>query len=155
MDDEVLEGDVIPEELRQVVKDDEPRDMRRLGFDNMTKDEVREMALRSVAVRRAKRRAKQIADLKAFTDAHRELAGQLLGAKMALLDGLLAEMDTGKGLDTSLLSEARMKVLIGLVDQMEKRGFGNVANKTENHSTLDIRAAVVDLTKALQKPDSV
>lgn len=149
--------EVIPAELRKAVPDDDERDVRAMGFHNMSREERQEMAMRSVAVRRAKRRAAQLAELEAFTDAHRELASQILGTKMALLDGLIDEMrdpDTNQ-LDTRRLDDKRMKVLMSLIEKIETRGFGTPVTKTETHSTIDIRAALVDLTKALQRPDTV
>lgn len=149
--------DIIPPELREVVKDDDPRDIRRLGFDELSREERQEMAMRGVAARRAKRRARQLAEIETYTQAHREMASQVLGTRMAVLDGLVEEMidpDTGK-LETSRLDEKRLKLLLGLVKEIETRAFGTPVNKTETKGTLDIRAALVDLTKLLQKPDTV
>lgn len=149
--------EIIPAELIQAVPEDDPRDVRRLGFHNMSREERQEMALRSQAVQRAKRRARQLAEIETYTEAHRELASQILGTKMAVLDGLVDEMKdpvTGS-LDTSLLDDRRLKVLLALVKQIEERAFGGTVQKSENKTEVDIRAAVVDLTKALQKPDTV
>lgn len=156
-DEEVVSGELIGPELRQEFKDDDERNVRDMGFHAMTKAERQEMARRSHAVRRAKKRAAQLAELEAFTDAHRELASQLLGAKMTLLDGLIDEMrdPVTNELDTSRLNENRMKVLLQLMKMMEERAFGSITQKSESKQTVDIRAAVVDLTKALSKPDSV
>jgi hypothetical protein len=155
--DIVPQEDVIPEELRQHIKDDDPRNIYALGFQNLTKEEMQEMSQRGVAARRANRRARQLAQLEAYTQAHRELASQILGTKMTVLDGLLEEMkdeETGK-LDTSRLDDGRLKVLLALTKQLEERAFGSVTQKSESKQTVDIRAAVVDLTKALQRPDTV
>jgi hypothetical protein len=58
-------------------------------------------------------------------------------------------------LDTARLDDRRLKVLLQLMKQIEERAFGSSVTKTETHQTVDIRAAVVDLTKALQRPDTV
>lgn len=156
-DDADAPEEIIPAELIELVPDDDPRNVRDLGFHAMTREERQEMAARSHAVRRAKRRAAQLAQLEVFTEAHRELASQILGAKMTLLDGLIDEMrdPVTKKLDTSRLDDKRMKVLLQLMKQIEDRAFGSAVTKTETHSTVDIRAAVVDLTKQLQRPDTV
>lgn len=154
-DDDVPE--LIPAELLKEVPDDDERDIRALGFGELTKAERQEMALRSAHVRRAKARARKLAELEVYTEAHRELASQILGTKMSVLDGLIDEMKdpvSGK-LETSRLDEKRLKLLLSLVEKIEMRGFGGIVAKTESHSTVDIRAAVVDLTKRLAKPDTV
>lgn len=152
-----IEASVIPVSERQVVKDDDPRDIRATGFENLTKEERQEMARRSHSMRRAKRQAAQLAQIQVFTQAHRELASQILGTKMTLLDGLVDEMRdpvTDK-LDTSRLDDRRLKVLMALIKQIEDRAFGGPVTKSETTSTVDIRAALVDLTKSLQRPDTV
>ena len=149
--------DIIGPELRQLVKDDDPRDVRSVGFENLSKAEVQEMAQRSAAARRANRRARQLANLEAYTDAHRDLASQILGTKMTILDGLIEEMRdpvTSK-LDTSKLDDKRLRLLLGLTKQLEERAFGSITQKTESKQTTDIRAVILDLTKSLQKPDTV
>lgn len=154
---EPIEGEVIGPELRKQVPDEDLRDVRALGFHNMSREERQEMAMRSAAVRRAKRRAAQLAEIETYTQAHRELASQVLGTRMAVLDGLVDEMkdpETGM-LDTSRLDEKRLKLLLTLVKEIETRAFGTPVNKTESHQTVDIRAALVDLTKKLSKPDTV
>ena len=154
MTDEPVE--IIPADLRKEVPDDDPRDIRALGFDALTKAERQEMAKRSHASRRAKYRARQLANLEVYTEAHRELASQILGAKMAVLDGLIDEMKGEDGkLYTDRLDDKRLKVLLSLIEKIETRGFGGPVTKTESHTTVDIRAAVVDLTKRLGKPDTV
>lgn len=159
MTDDEQPMEIIGPDLRKEVPDDDERDVRAVGFHNMTKAERQEMALRSQAVQRAKRQARQLAELEAYTDAHRELASQILGTKMVVLDGLIEEMrdPVTKMLDTSRLDDKRLKVLLGLTEQLEKRAFGGIVTKTETkHSgQVDLRAALVDLTKALQRPDTV
>lgn len=152
-----IQGEIIPAELRQHVKDDDPRDIRALGFQALSKEERQEMAKRGAMAARAKRQARQLAQLEVYTEAHREIASQILGTKLAVLDGLIEEMKdpvTGN-LDTSLLDDSRLKVLLALTKQLEERAFGSVTQKSESKQTVDIRAAVVDLTKALQRPDTV
>lgn len=141
---------VIPPELRQQVPDTDPRDVRAVGFDQLSKAERQEMALRSQAVQRAKRQARQLANLEAYTEAHRDLASQILGAKMSLLDGLIDEMKGEDGkLHTENLDDKRMKLLMALMKQLEERAFGGIVTKAETHTTVDIRAAIVDLTRKL------
>jgi hypothetical protein len=154
-EDELLEGELImPQEAVPI---DDPRDIRQTGFDQLTTAERQEMSRRGVVARRLKRQARQLANLQAYTEAHRDLASQILGTKMVLLDGLIEEMAnpvTGQ-LDTTKLDEKRMKLLMTLMEQLEKRAFGGTVQKSEVSQTVDIKAAIVDLTKALQRPDSV
>lgn len=140
-----------------IIKEDDERDFRAVGFDALSKEERSAMARRGVVARRRNAMARKLAELQAYTEAHKELASQLLGAKSVVLDGLIEEMtDPATGeIQTSRLDEKRLKLLLSLIEQIEKRGFGAPVTKSEVSQTLDIRAAVVDLTKALQKPDTV
>jgi hypothetical protein len=141
-------GDIIPI--------DDPRDIRAVGFDGLSKEERHAMAMRGVAARRRRAMERKLAELEVYREAHKELAAQILGAKSSLLDGLIHEMDDGQGgLDTTKLDARRMALLMQLMESLETRAFGKEATKTENHTTVDIRALTLDLTKRLSRPDDV
>lgn len=129
---------------------------QRKGFDEMTKEERQEMALRSVEMRRKKRELRQLAKLEAYTEAHRELASQILGTKMVLLDGLVDEMhdpETGE-LSTKRLDQARMKLLLQLLDQLQKTAFPP-ETKVKHEGSVDVRHLVAEINKGLARPDDV
>lgn len=126
------------------------------SFAELTREERQEMARRSHESRRRHLEAKALAKLEVYTQAHRELASQILGTKMTLLDGLVGEMvdpDTNQ-LDTTRLDKDRMKILLGLLDQLQKTAFPTTT-KIEHGGSVDVRHVIAEISKGLQRPDDV
>jgi hypothetical protein len=146
-DKQAIRGEVepIPRD-RSIIPADDPRDFRALGFDKLTPAERSEMARRGVEARRMKAEMRRLAEAEVFHEEHRQLAARILGTKMVVWDGLLKEAtDPATGeVDTSRLDDKRLKVLLGLVDQVEKRGFPSVT-KTETTTTVNVNAVIAKL----------
>ncbi len=150
--DKIVQGEVLP--------DDDPRDIRALGFDKLTPAERSEISRRGLEARRRNRRARELAKLEVYTDAHRELASRILGSKIVVLDGLQAEMqytddDGNIQLDTSKLTDSRLRLYLSLLDTLEKRGFGSTVTRTESKSetTVDVRAVIAKINRDLGSSD--
>ena len=123
----------------------EPRD-----FSRMSAEQVELVRARAREALERKRSALLLASLEGYRDAHRGVAHKVFGAKQQVLDGLIAEATGEDGVfDTSRLDTPRLKTLMQLLERFEGRGFGSVTQRVESTQQIDIRKAVVDLTKRL------
>jgi hypothetical protein len=58
-------------------------------------------------------------------------------------------------LDTSKLSDSRLRLYLSLLDTLEKRGFGSTVTRTESKSetTVDVRAVIAKINRDLGSSD--
>lgn len=124
------------------------------SFKDHPPETLREFQRRSRKMIQARKEAARLAELTAFMQAHKELAHVLLGGKMAVLGGLLDEMrvidEHGvESYDTRLLDDKRLKVLLQIIDMVEKRGFGSHVQKQETKVDVDVTHRLADLAKKL------
>lgn len=121
------------------------------NFANMTPEQQEMVRSRGREALARKRDALLLASLEGYRDAHRNVAHKVFGAKSDVLDGLICEATDEDGVfDTSRLDTPRLKTLMQLLEQFEGRGFGSVTQRVESTQQVDIRKAVIDLTKSLR-----
>lgn len=113
-----------------------------IPFDKLPPATLAEYRERGRQTKLANRHAKQLATLEGFIEAHRARAVDVFGAKLEIIEGLMAEAvvevedpKTGevvRKFNTRYLPDARLKILLNALKDFEFRGFAAPAAKVEH-----------------------
>jgi len=131
----------------------EPADIDSIyeGFDKLTPTERKIMSKRGTDANTAKRKAKKLAEMEAWAEAHREVAGEIFAAKMDVFRSLVKEgtdPETGE-FKPKLLGEKNIKNLLSFAEQIEKSGFASQKKSSETTNTVNVLAIMSDLKKSI------
>lgn len=128
----------------------------RKSYADLTPEEREAYQAKALETRRQKTELRKIADLQAYFEAHHEQSSMIFGAKLSVIQGLLEEMTHPKGskragqLDTALLDEKRLKVLLTAISEFERTGGMRASAKAETQTVnVNVSHAVSQLTRAL------
>jgi hypothetical protein len=98
-------------------------------FDQLDTATLQQYQAKALETRRRNAAAKKLMEQAAYLEAHKEHAATILGARLAMIEGLLSEMTNSKGQpDTRLLDEKRLKVLQTALNDFDK-GMGMQPSK--------------------------
>lgn len=95
------------------------------SFDELPKDVVDKYRAKGVAARRQNAADKKLMERAAYLEAHKQHASTILGGRVVLVEGLLAELidpETGQP-DTKRLTEKRLQLLQTMLNDFDK-GMG-------------------------------
>lgn len=160
---QVLVGEVedrpLTEDEQQRIAEGKPlavgNGLNRPSFAETPPETLREYQRRAMESRRNNQLAKKLGTLQGYMEVARENASLAMIAKVTVLSGLLAEMEstdpkTGEVfLDTRLLDDKRLKRLQDAADAIEKAGGLTAPKKDEKHVQVDVNHLVADLQKKL------
>lgn len=153
---EVEDTPLDEEDLRRIREGKEPKGGKGVypSFSDLPPETLREYQRRARLMMNLKKESRKLAELDAYMNAHKDIAGLLIGAKMAIISGLLDEMRVSdkhgaEFFDTRLLDEKRLKVLQQALNDWEKRGFGSPVTKQEQTVNVDVTHRLVQLAKQL------
>jgi hypothetical protein len=108
-------------------------------FSALPPETLRQYQAKAVETRRLNREAKRLAERAAYIEKHKEHAATILGGRVAVMEGLLAELvdpETGKP-DTRRMSEKRLTLLQNILNDFDK-AMDMTPVKAEAKSTLDV-----------------
>lgn len=137
-------------ELQRIARGHEPAvgNGVRTPFDQLDAQTLRQYQQKAVETRRLNAQAKKLAERAAYFEAHREHMATILGGKMAMMEGLLAEMidPATQKPDTKRLSEKRLKLLHDIMREFEKQ-----ADMTPSQTTGEGGEIRVNVTHTVAK----
>ncbi|MGA0134791.1 MAG: hypothetical protein ACO3ND_10605 [Opitutales bacterium] len=115
------------------------------SFSDMTPEERKEMQVRSVAARAAKREARKLGELAAWQEANKDLAAAMFGTRLKILESLERKaQENGGEYDFSNLSPNEQKLLVTMLDKFDDRVYGPVAKKVQHEGQVDVLHKVAE-----------
>lgn len=122
-------------------------------FSALPPETLRQYQAKAVETRRLNREAKKLAERAAYIEKHKEHAATILGGRVALMEGLLAELidpETGKP-STKRMSEKRLQLLQNILNDFDK-AMDMTPVKSEAKQTLDVNVThtVAQIVKSLK-----
>lgn len=128
------------------------------NFDELPQGTLEEYRRRAILSRRMNLEAKKLGKLEAYIEANRQYAGMIIGGKLQIASGILAEMRVERedefgnkyeDFDTSLVDEKRLALALRTLESIEKVGGLAAGKLPEEKDSKNVSAVLAALQRAL------